>query len=61
MTKEEKYHLYYSWIEACQRSDRLSEWEEEFINSIFEQLTKKGSISSRQSEILERIYTNKTY
>ena len=60
MDKSELYQLYYSWIEACQSSDKLTEWEDEFVNSLFEQLTKKGSLSNKQAEILERIYANRT-
>ena len=60
MDKSELYRLHSEWIERCENCDRLSEWEEEFVASIKEQLQKKGSISPKQAEILERIYTDKT-
>lgn len=34
----------------------LSEWEQNFISSIQDQFTKKGELSNKQCEILERIY-----
>ena len=37
----------------------LTKWEENFIASIDEQFTQSGSLSERQTEILERIYTEK--
>ena len=50
-----------SWINAIQTdSDGLTKWEEEFINSIDDQMERHGSISDRQEEILERIYAEKT-
>lgn len=60
MDKDKAYQVHYSWIEACQASDKLTEWEDNFINSVFEQLTKRGSLSDKQAEILERIYADKT-
>ena len=56
MTKDEAYRLHQEWIAVCQLSDKLTEWEENFVNSIYEQLNRKGSLSPRQAEILERIY-----
>ena len=41
-------------------SKPLSSWEDGFISSISEQFTSRGSLSDRQVEILERIYTEKT-
>lgn len=60
MTKEELYRLHLEWIDRCELSDNLSEWEESFVASVKEQLLRKGSISSRQVEILEKIYADKT-
>lgn len=37
----------------------LTKWEENFIASIDEQFARSGSLSERQTEILERIYTEK--
>ena len=36
----------------------LTKWEEEFIQSIYIQFEKKGNLSNKQCEILERIYDN---
>jgi hypothetical protein len=36
--------------------NKYTDWELEFIQSIFSQFEKKGDLSSRQCEILERIH-----
>ena len=44
------------WIEAVQGHGRgLTKWEEEFIDSIADQMEERGNLSGRQEEILERI------
>lgn len=35
---------------------QFNKWEPDFIGSIIEQFEKKGDLSDRQCEILERIY-----
>ena len=61
MDKDQLYKVHLHWIEQCQlSSDRLSDWEDQFVESVKRQLEKKGSISSNQAEILERIYSEKT-
>ena len=35
----------------------LSKWEENFLASLAEQVQAQGSLSERQFEILDRIYT----
>jgi len=62
MTNAEKEKLYHSWIDACinEHKKRLSKWEEEFLESISDQLDRSGTLSERQAEILERIYAEKT-
>lgn len=40
--------------------EELTEWEEGFIDSIKAQWISKGSLSIKQREILESIYTQKT-
>lgn len=54
--------LLQSWIDAIveEASDKLSSWETEFIDSIQAQLLKRGQLSQKQEEILERIYAEKT-
>lgn len=60
--KDDAQALHASWIEACltESKKRLTPWEENFLNSINDQLTLSGSLSDKQIEILERIYTEKT-
>lgn len=41
-------------------SKPLTSWEEGFIASISEQFDSKGTLSDKQTDILERIYTDKT-
>jgi len=38
----------------------LTKWEEDFISSVTEQFKIRNSLSERQIEILERIYTEKS-
>lgn len=38
----------------------LTEWEENFVKSVRKQFDRKGTLSDRQIEILERIYAEKT-
>jgi len=41
-------------------NEELTEWEENFLESIKEQWEKKRALSVKQREILERIYNEKT-
>lgn len=57
----EQIKTWKEWIEKCLSArDRLTKWEEDFTESISEQLNERGSLSERQAEILERIYSEKT-
>jgi hypothetical protein len=48
-------------VEDCeQRSERLSSWEANFIDSIKNQLIKGSRLSSRQEEILDGIWEKAT-
>ncbi len=48
------------WIDmVINDSKGLTKWEENFVDSIAEQFEKTRSLSDRQEEILERIYTEK--
>lgn len=38
----------------------LTRWEETFIESISDQFDNRGTLTSKQFEILERIYAEKT-
>jgi len=49
------------WLEACEEyAERLTKWEQDFVESLREQWDRRGSLSERQLEILERIYAEKT-
>ena len=41
-------------------SKELTKWEEGFLESLHEQWTTRKSLSDRQFEILDRIYSEKT-
>lgn len=44
-------------IEDCEaRDSKLSEWEQQFIDSIGRQLSRTGSLSPKQQERLEQIW-----
>jgi len=47
-------------FESLEGISDLSEWEDKFIESIRDQYEKKGFLSVKQRDILERIYTEKT-
>lgn len=48
-------------LEVVQTEARnLSKWEADFIDSIAEQFERRGKLSEKQIEILERIYSEKT-
>lgn len=51
----------HAWIEALERypSQELTTWEENFLLSVGRQLTLRGSLSTQQVKILERIHTEK--
>jgi hypothetical protein len=54
-------HVLKDWVNKIEEDGRgLTEWEENFVESVSEQLTETGSISLRQQEILEQIYAYKT-
>lgn len=48
-------------IADCEaRSEKLSEWEANFIQSIREQFDRRGTLSERQEEILNEIWDKVT-
>lgn len=48
------------WIDSVNEDGwNLTKWEENFMDSISEQFELRGTLSDRQEEILERIYTEK--
>lgn len=49
------------WIDAVNETGRgLTDWEEDFMETISEQFETSQSMSARQEEILEKIYAEKT-
>ena len=51
----------WKWLNSIRDYGRgLSDWEEEFCESVRGQLSRRGSLSERQVEILERIYSERT-
>lgn len=47
-------------LDACENEARgLSDWERNFVESIREQFDNRGDLSEKQTDILERIYTEK--
>jgi hypothetical protein len=48
------------WIIKGLDYGRLTEWEEEFVESCEDRMKKKGSITVKMAETLERIHKDKT-
>lgn len=49
------------WIELVNTEGRgLTKWEQDFMESITQQFYETASLSDRQEEILERIYSERT-
>lgn len=49
------------WIQTClEEGQGITKWENDFLVSIEEQFKRRGSLSEKQLEILERIYADKT-
>ena len=49
-----------SWLEAIEAEGRgLTKWENDFVTSVSEQFSERGTLSEKQEEILERIYTDR--
>ena len=38
--------------------DRLTDWEQDFIESVTDQFERSGHLSEKQEDVLERIYCN---
>jgi len=59
MTNDELI-LVKEWIERINdEAVNVTEWELGFMESITEQMERTGSLSDKQKDIVERIYTNK--
>ena len=49
----------FNWIIKAIEWDKLTDWEEEFLQSCDSQLKKKNELSEKQEEIIERIFREK--
>ena len=59
--RTEKQILIDQMLQALESpSKELTKWEENFLESISEQYQTRGTLSDRQVEVLDRIYTEKT-
>jgi hypothetical protein len=58
---DDRLELWRGWADQIQMyGEKLSVWEEEFVESVVSQLDQGRGLSERQAEILERIYSEKT-
>jgi len=58
--EESQKKLVEEWFKSIEETGvNLSKWEEDFVESVKEQFTKRGSLSEKQLEILERIYAER--
>jgi uncharacterized protein YmfQ (DUF2313 family) len=50
------------WLDSIETeaSDKLTDWENSFIESIWSRIKAGYTLSQKQEEILERIYAEKT-
>jgi hypothetical protein len=53
---DDKQAIEYIINNAVQYREKMSAWENNFVDSVADQLERKGSLSERQVEILERIH-----
>lgn len=55
-----KFEVVRDWIDRINDEGlNLSDWEKSFMESVTDQFTRRGSISDKQEEIVERIYTER--
>ena len=47
-------------IDGLLECDKLSSWESGFVESVAEQFERKGELSDKQCETLNRIYEERT-
>jgi hypothetical protein len=48
-----------SWIVRGLDYDRLTDWEQRFVESVEMQFNEKGFLTEKQEDTLERIYKEK--
>ena len=56
------FEVLQQWIDTIQdeASDKLSNWEINFMENISSRVASKWPLTQRQEEILEKIYSEKT-
>lgn len=55
-----KFEVVRDWIDRINDEGvNLSDWEKQFMESVTDQFGRRGTISDKQEEIVERIYTEK--
>ena len=52
--------FYQDWVDRILVEAKLTQWEQDFVDSINRQLRLGVKLSARQAEWLERIYSEKT-
>jgi hypothetical protein len=61
MSEEETKKKLQHWFDTLEEEGvNLSTWEMEFVASVKEQFERRGTLSDKQIDVLERIYADKT-
>ena len=58
--KRHSPEVYQDWVDRILIEAKLTQWEQDFVDNINKLLTLELQLSSKQAEILERIYAEKT-
>lgn len=59
--QEQRYHFIQHMLQALETPSKdLTKWEEDFTQSVRQQFNVRGTLTDRQVEILDGIYTEKT-
>lgn len=61
-SKQTDQDIWRGWIDAIinEAKKPLNQYEQDFVTSVSDQLTMKGTLSEKQVKLLERIYTEKS-
>lgn len=54
--EEKRKQIAYVLSQCEDYTERLSEWERNFVESVTEQFERRGSLSEKQEDVLEKIY-----
>lgn len=46
--------------ELYEPNTKLTQWEQDFVESVSDQFDRRGTLTDKQFEVLERIYAEKT-